>query len=101
MLITLWVRSYFFVSRPCAASYPRITILSWKGVLTVIPGWVGPNSVGSPREFFRVSYLPIVLLFALFAGLPWVTWYRYFSLRAFLITATFVALAMGAVMAFR
>ena len=58
-------------------------ILSWKGMLTGI-------------GIVKIPHLPVVLLLITLAVLPWVPWSRRYSLRAFLVIVTLLALLLGA-----
>ena len=55
-------------------------------------------------QFVELYHLPHwlpALFFGGLAALPWVQWYRRFSLRAFLIVLTLVAVVLGLAVAFR
>jgi hypothetical protein len=85
----LWISSYYSPLR-------IFNIQSWKGMLEINPGLARVGSAWQDFAVFRIPHWPVVLLFAGLAALPWVQWSRRYSLRAFLVMVTLLALLLGA-----
>jgi hypothetical protein len=99
LMIILWISSYYV---PFRMGFPPLRIQSWKGVLEI-----NPTSIRTPSgrmqfvELYRLPHWLPALFFGGLAAMPWVQWYRRFSLRAFLIVVTLVAVVLGLAVAFR
>jgi hypothetical protein len=65
-------------------------------MLEVGPRMVLVGSTRQPVALFRIPHWPLVLLLGGLAALPWVKWSRRYSLRAFLVMITLLALLLGA-----
>jgi hypothetical protein len=95
-LIRFWVRSYYSPSRMHV--FTRHTyIQSWKGELTVNPHLINTGSAMRFVASGTIPYWVVVLLVLTLAALPWVQWSRRYSLRAFLIITTLIAVLFGAI----
>jgi hypothetical protein len=89
LLTWLWISSYYSPSQ-------IVYFQSWKGMLVVRPGMALVGSTRQDVALFRIPHWPVVLLFGGLAALPWVKWSRRYSLRAFLVMVTLLALLLGA-----
>lgn len=65
-------------------------------MLVINSGIVMVGSAWQEVALFRIPHWPVALLFGGLAALPWVKWSRRYSLRAFLVIITLLALLLGA-----
>jgi hypothetical protein len=93
LLIYLSIRSHVYAIR-MGIGY------AFKGVLSISVPSGSTSFFASVLRWLAPIEIPLyifALLAATIAALPWVTWYKGFSLRAFLITTTLVAALLGAI----
>jgi hypothetical protein len=121
LLIVLWVRSYKRVESLClGTSSGNLSFASYVGRLQVlVSGVPAHSSFGSQKMdviptdvttwAFNTESVPFrlivaavpfwfpVLLSATFAAMPWIRYFRRFSVRTLLIATTLVAIVLGLV----
>ena len=81
LIILLWISSYYV---PFRIGFPPLRLQSWKGVLEFNSTFV--RTASGRMQFVELYHLPHwlpALFFGGLAALPWVQWYRRFSLRLF------------------
>jgi len=102
LLIAIWVRSYFKNSQARiylgGQSDPDLwsaDINSFKGKFNAVIRVRSGGMKFQPPRKLEIPYLWPVLLTIALAGLPWVRWSSRYSVRAFLIVVTLIALFLG------